>query len=110
MIASSEVLEKSAERVRNSGRPTLVATDVGKELSAAQCETMARLLKEAEPSVITGGHNLPPGTVVNQPQERPGFLEKAQQDPDDPEHVVFQVGMLPATLYRIDREGKEEEL
>lgn len=36
--------------------------------------------------------------------DMPGFIEPDSQDSDDV--LVFQVGILPATTYKIDRDGR----
>lgn len=76
----------------------------GVRASAEQCEKAAELLQDAEPSIITGIRGTTSGTVNFQPQERPGFIAAEQQD--DPQVLVFTVGIIPSTTYRIDRQGR----
>lgn len=64
-------------------------------VTPGQLEAAARLLRDAEPSVCNGDV-----------QERPGFIERDAQD--DPKALVFQVGILPSTTYRIYARGRVE--
>jgi hypothetical protein len=92
LCVSSAQLDKSAEviRKRKSGPMTIPA--LGIEVSAAQLDTAAQILRDAEPSVCNWDV-----------QERPGFIHADRQD--DPNVLVFDVGILPSTAYRIDRKG-----
>ena len=96
MIVNSTQLEKAADTLRRRKcRRRIPAIDM--EVTASQMAAAAKILREAEPSVCNGSV-----------QERPGFLERAVQEL--PEVLVFQVGILSSTLYRIDRRGRIEEV
>lgn len=103
MIVNSAQLTIAADLIRERNEPHVVIRVEGVAVSAAQLDTAARILREAEPSIITNATGLRSGTVSYDPQERPGYIDAAQQD--DPEVLVFTVGILPSTEYRIARDG-----
>jgi hypothetical protein len=102
MLVNSETLLGAAAIVRKLKKgPQKLAE--GPCVSAAQLETAARILQEAEPSVITAASG-PVQMTLNKPEERPGFIEERAQR--DPQILTFVVGILPSTTYDIDRKGK----
>lgn len=80
------------DAVKDCKRPRKIPR-VGVTVSASQLRTAARLLREAEPTICNG-----------QVSERPGFISAARQD--DPKVLLFEVGIIPSTDYRIDRRGR----
>jgi hypothetical protein len=101
LLVDSAVLEKAATQLRE--QETQVATlRNGVAVSPDQLETAARILKEAEPSVITSASG-PVEVTLNKPQERPGFINEGRQK--DPEVLVFDVGIIGDT-YHINRKGE----
>lgn len=93
LLVSSAVCAEAASRMRAASVGIDVLRDCGVTVSPAQLETMARVLREAEPSVCNG-------SVA----ERPGFVA-AERQGDDPEVVTFTVGILPSMEYLIERDG-----
>lgn len=93
MIFDSKQLEDAAKRIRDNDWPSGVIAVENIEVSAAQLETAARILKGAEPSICNRNVS-----------ERPGFIERDQQE--QPSVLVFEMGILPSATYRIDREGE----
>jgi hypothetical protein len=91
MIVSSATLTAGAATVRKRKRPQTIHAE-GVTVTAAQLDTAARILREADPSIANGIKT-----------ERPGFIERRSQG--DPEVLVFRMGILPSTEYRIDRRG-----
>lgn len=90
MLVNSKQLDDAAEEIIRRGRSQVIPK-VGKLVNAAQMRTAARLLREAQPSVCNGIK-----------EERPGFIESEQPDPNT---LAFTVGILPSTTYRINRRG-----
>ena len=90
MIVDSKQLDAAADSVGDGVRKT----SNGVPVTAAQCKTAARILREAEPSVCNG--------IA---AERPGFIE-----PEDQEKglLVFQMGILTGATYRIRPDGSIE--
>jgi hypothetical protein len=96
MIVSSASLLRGAQAIRESGRGTAPLGN-GVVVSAAQLEKAAEILQEADPAVITSPRRMASS------QERPGFIEPESQETD--EALVFQMGILPSIIFRIDRDG-----
>lgn len=92
MLVNSKQLTDAAATVRKRKRPQMIHAE-GVVVTARQCETAARLLREAEPSICNGDV-----------QERPGFIDRDQQS--DPNVLAFTVGIIPRTRYRIARNGE----
>lgn len=92
MIVNSKQLTAAAATIRMRHKPMLIPA-AAVTVSAAQLDTAARILREAEPCIANGDV-----------AERPGFIEKERQD--DPKVLVFQMGILPTTEYRISRGGE----
>lgn len=103
MMVNSAQLVVAADILRERGEPHMVIPREGIAVSAAQLETAARLLREADPSRITKATGVRSGTVDYDPQELPGYIDAKRQD--DPEVLTFVVGILPSTTYRIARSG-----
>ena len=88
MIVNSKQLDNAADEIGEGARKT----KEGVLVTAAQLRTAARILREAEPSVCNGLS-----------AERPGFIEA--EDQDDPDVLVFQMGILTGASYRIRPDG-----
>lgn len=95
MIVSSKLMARAAAEVRERDDGPQVLKEEGVAVSAEQCEAVARILRDADPCVCNG-----------LAAERPGFIEGVNQDPERPDVLVFQLGILPATEYRIARDGE----
>lgn len=95
MLVHSRLLDGYAQAMRRRKRGMWIGPSALERvyLTASQASTAARLLREAEPSICNGDV-----------QERPGFIEPERQD--DPSVLVFSIGVLPSTEYRIDRRGR----
>lgn len=111
MIVNSNQLLKAAATLREQGVATRKLADAwdNVEVSAAQLETAAGILQDAEPSVITNvraSSGSFSNLELNKPQERPGYISSDHQLESHPEILVFVVGILPSTHYYIDREGE----
>jgi hypothetical protein len=91
MIVSSKSLEVAATALRDQGRE-IGTTSNGVLVTAAQLDRAARVLRELPPSVCNGIR-----------AELPGFIESESQY--RPDRLVFEVGILPARSYVIDRDG-----
>lgn len=104
MLVTSAMLTDAAEAIRASERPRRLADEPGIEVSAAQMDTAARILREAEPSQITSMRGAVSGSLSFDPQERPGFIDGSQQD--DSQVLTFVVGIIPSHTYRIARNGE----
>jgi hypothetical protein len=103
MLVNSAQLVVAADIIRERGKSPVTIPREGIAVTAEQLDTAARILREAEPSQITHATGIRSGTVDYDPQERPGFIDAAQQS--DPEVLTFVVGILPATTYLIARDG-----
>lgn len=101
MLVDSKALEKGAAQLREQGKAVAELRN-GVPVSPEQLDTAARILREAEPSVITSASG-PVEVTLNKPQERPGYIEETRQK--NPEVLVFDVGILGDT-YFIDRKGE----
>lgn len=100
---NSGQLEKGAAEIRRRKKGPRLLPAAEREVSAAQLDAAAAILRNGEKSVITS----PPGLASE--HELPGFIDKGRQDPNDPNVLVFEVGIIPARLYRIDRQGNWPE-
>jgi hypothetical protein len=94
VIVKSFQLEVWANQLRRRKRGMFIHEE-GVYVTPAQLGAAAKLLREAAPSVCNGDV-----------QERPGFIERQAQG--DPSVLVFQIGILPSTTYRIHRRGRVE--
>jgi hypothetical protein len=103
MQVTVKMLEEGADRIRRIKHGPQLIPAIGIKVSAAQLDKAAELLREAEPSVITAASG-PVQVTLNKPQARPAYIEPTAQNPEKPEILVFQIGILGET-YRIDREG-----
>lgn len=93
MIVNSRQLDRAAGILRERGEPLRQLRDGTATVSAAQLDAAATLLRAAGPCVCNGLAT-----------ERPGFIEPEGQS----ETLTFHVGTLPATTYRIARDGSYE--
>lgn len=98
MLVTSKQMEGAAAEIRRRKRGPQVIPAEDVTVSAAQCDTAARLLREADPCVIRSPKRYA-GT-----NERPGFIEHEAQT--DSEILVLQIGIIPSTTYHIDRQGE----
>lgn len=108
-LVNSAMLERSAAAIRKGPNPGDAMAIPGERVAvtAAQLDTAARILREAEPSQITHASGIRSGTVDYDPQERPGFIDGEQQD--DPMVLRLTVGILPETTFLIARDGTHRE-
>ena len=96
MIVSSKQLEEAAATIRRRKRPQRIRdTDIW--ATAAQMDTAASLLREAEPTVITSPLHMA------STYERPGFIDSEDQDASGT--LVLRIGILPSRRFRIGRRG-----
>ncbi len=104
MIAvDSRVLAAGAAQMRERDEPTARLTKVDIEVSPAQLDAAARILREGPKSQITSVTGAPRGTVDFDPRELPGFIHASRQE--SPDVLVMDVGILPSKTYRIARDG-----
>lgn len=95
LSVNSKVLKQAADMIRGKAP---MALRNGVVVSANQLETAAMLIARAEPSVVTSPRSM------RSVEERPGYIDAQRQD--DPNVLTLDIGILPSTQYRIDREGK----
>lgn len=105
-IVNSYQLEWSASQLAEDEVRKLHDPDVA--VNAKQLRAACQLLQDAEPSVIKAASGPVEMTISPGPQERPGFIYSG--DPERPEILIFSVGVLPSTMYRIDRDGVATEV
>lgn len=101
MMVGSKALDGAADRI-GADLPDPAPLANGVVVTAAQCRTAARIIRDADPSVITsasGGARV----TLNEPVERPAYIDAGRQD--DPKVLCLDVGILPTETYRIDRKG-----
>lgn len=91
MIASSDSLENAAACLGDSELPAVLRNGV--KANAAQLKKAAQLLRDSDPSICNG--------IV---AERLGWIDSVAQELGTGV-LVFEIGILPSTTYRIDRKG-----
>jgi hypothetical protein len=92
MLVNSKGMKRVAEQIRERGEPQV--NKDGVRLYSAQCETAARLLRAAGPTICNG-----------RTEERPGWIEPEDQG-DDPDVLAFSIGIFAALDYKIDKDGE----
>ncbi len=91
MLFASQLME-AAGQLRAGGRALGVLVKEDVPVTPDQLETAGRILAEGPQPVANGVKS-----------DMPGFVEADQQE--DPEVLLFQVGILPSRTYRIARDG-----
>lgn len=94
LCVNSAQLEASLAVLKASGGRQRFLRGSGQPITAEQLETAARILRTAEPSICNGVR-----------AECPGFIHADRQE--GPDHLVFDVGILPCTTYHIHLSGTE---
>lgn len=117
LVVTPKMLREGAEKLRAldeahaqdplvHAHPAVSALrDCGVEVNAAQLDRAAEILEAAAPSVITSFSGGPVSGDMG-PRPRDGYVHAESQDPQHPEVLVFDVGIL-GSIHRIDREGNE---
>lgn len=89
-MVNSKGLDRMREQLHELSIDRGVTND-GLRVYAAQCETAARLLREADPVVCNG-----------LTEERPGWIDQQEENEDV---LVLKIGIIPSTVHYIDKDG-----
>ncbi len=96
-LLTSALAEATAAAMREHAEPTGWLRGTRHVVTAAQFDTAARIIREAEPSVANGVSS-----------ERPAFIHADEQD--DPESLRLKVGIFSGDEFWIDRSGVVVEI